>query len=65
MNGSKPGTEGSPYVSVAEAATWLRLKRRTLDNLRWLGGGPKYRKHGGRVFYHRDELERWSEAREC
>ena len=59
-----PGTDESPYISVAEAAAYLRLKRRTLDNLRWSGGGPKYRKHGGRVFYHRDELEQWSEARE-
>jgi excisionase family DNA binding protein len=54
----------SPYLSVAEAAQYLRLKRRTLDNLRWAGGGPKYRKHGGRVLYRRDELEAWSEARE-
>lgn len=58
------GTQDSPYVSVAEAAAYLRLKRRTLDNMRWAGGGPKYRKHGGRVFYHRDELEAWSKRRE-
>jgi excisionase family DNA binding protein len=54
----------SPYLSVAEAAQYLRLKRRTLDNLRWSGGGPKYRKHGGRVLYRRDDLEAWSQARE-
>jgi len=54
----------SPYLSVTEAAQYLRLKRRTLDNLRWSGGGPKYRKHGGRVLYRRDDLEAWSQARE-
>jgi len=63
MDETKLGTEDSPYVSVEEAAAYLRLKRRTLDNMRWIGGGPKYRKHGGRVFYHRDDLKAWSEAR--
>lgn len=63
MDEIKLGTEDSPYVSVEEAAAYLRLKRRTLDNMRWIGGGPKYRKHGGRVFYHRDDLKAWSESR--
>lgn len=54
----------SPYLTTDEAADYLRLKRRTLDNMRWTGGGPKYHKHGGRVLYHRDELTRWSKARE-
>lgn len=64
MEEHRLGTDDSPYVSVAEAAAYLRLKRRTLDNMRWAGGGPRYRKHGGRVFYHRDELEAWSKRRE-
>ncbi len=63
MDETRLGTEDSPYVNVEEAAAYLRLKRRTLDNMRWIGGGPKYRKHGGRVFYHRDELKAWSESR--
>lgn len=63
MDETRLGTEDSPYVSVEEAAAYLRLKRRTLDNMRWIGGGPKYRKHGGRVFYHRDDLKAWSESR--
>jgi hypothetical protein len=52
----------SPYLSVAEAGTHLRLKKRTLDNMRWMGNGPNFLKHGGRVFYHIDELKAWSLA---
>jgi len=54
----------SPYLDTIEAAAYLRLKRRTMDNMRWLGTGPKYRKHGGRICYHIDELEAWSQSRE-
>jgi hypothetical protein len=50
----------SPYLNVAEAGAYLRLKKRTLDNMRWMGTGPNFRKHGGRVFYHIDELKKWS-----
>lgn len=53
----------SYFFSVVEAAHYLRLKRRTLDNLRWSGGGPKYRKHGGRVLYRREDLDAWSKSR--
>jgi hypothetical protein len=28
--------------------------------MRWMGNGPNFRKHGGRVFYHIDELKEWS-----
>ena len=57
-------SEECPYLSVVQAAQYLGVRRRTLDNFRYVGGGPKYRKHGGRVFYRRDELEAWSRARE-
>jgi Helix-turn-helix domain len=52
----------SPFLNVDEAAAWLRLKKRTLDNMRWQGIGPRFRKHGGRVLYHRDDLKEWSES---
>jgi len=57
-------TPTSPFLNVIEAASFLRLKRSTLDSYRWEGGGPKYRKHGNRVYYHVNELKRWSERRE-
>jgi len=50
----------SPFLTVDEAATYLRLKKRTLDNMRWMGTGPKFRKHGGRIYYHEEELKEWS-----
>ncbi|MGE3871348.1 MAG: helix-turn-helix domain-containing protein [Parvibaculaceae bacterium] len=50
----------NPFLTVAEAAAYLRLRKRTLDNMRWMGTGPKFRKHGGRIFYHKDELAEWS-----
>jgi excisionase family DNA binding protein len=53
----------SPYFDTDEAALYLRIERRTLENLRWRGEGPRYRKHGGRVRYHVADLDSWSESR--
>jgi hypothetical protein len=50
----------NPFLRVAEAGAFLRLKKRTFDNIRWVGNGPSFRKHGERVFYHIDELIEWS-----
>lgn len=52
--------EKSPFLQLAEAATFLRLAPRTLDNMRQRGTGPLYSKHGGRVVYHRNDLIEWS-----
>ena len=43
-----------PFFTVEETAKLLRVKRRTLDNLRWKAEGPPWRRHGGRIVYHRD-----------
>lgn len=51
---------GTNFLTVEEAANYLRLKKRTLDNMRWMGTGPKFRKHGGRIFYDKDDLKEWS-----
>ena len=51
------------FLTIAEAAAILRVKRRTLDNLRWRREGPPFRRHGGRIVYHRAELLAWSEQR--
>jgi hypothetical protein len=48
-------------LTTAEAGELLRLKTHTLENMRWQGTGPPFRKHGGRVFYHRGELRAWSD----
>jgi hypothetical protein len=36
----------NPFRTVREAGDYLRLKKRTLDNMRWMGTGPSFRKHG-------------------
>jgi len=54
----------SPYLTAIEAASYLRLEERTLNNMRWRGEGPAWRKHGGRVVYHREELDNWSRERD-
>jgi predicted DNA-binding transcriptional regulator AlpA len=53
----------SPFLTIDETAVLLRIKRGTLDNLRWSGDGPPARRHGGRIVYHRREVLDWSERR--
>jgi hypothetical protein len=49
----------SVLLTTVETADWLRLKKHTLENMRWQGTGPPFRKIGGRVFYHVDDLNQW------
>jgi len=53
----------SPFLTIPETAVLMRVKPRTLDNLRWRKEGPPYRRHGGRILYHRDEVLEWSKQR--
>ena len=53
----------SPFFNTVEASEFLRVKKRTLENMRWQGNGPVFRKHGGTVVYHRDDLVQWSEGK--
>jgi predicted DNA-binding transcriptional regulator AlpA len=53
----------NPFLTIDETAELLRVNRRTLDNLRWQNDGPPFRRHGGRIVYHRDEVIAWSEHR--
>jgi hypothetical protein len=40
----------SPFRKVEEAANYLRLNKRTLDNMRWMGTGPAFRKRSARAW---------------
>jgi hypothetical protein len=51
------------YLTNEEAATFLRLSPRTLEKLRVLGGGPRFRKFGRRVLYAMADLEAWADSR--
>ena len=54
----------SPYYTPDEAAKYLRLEESTLNAMRWRKEGPPFRKHGGKVVYHREALEDWSRERD-
>ena len=36
----------SPFLTTAQAASYVGLSRRTLEKMRITGNGPAYRKHG-------------------
>jgi molybdenum cofactor biosynthesis enzyme MoaA len=55
--------EESPFLHPDEAADYLRITRRALENFRVTGKGPAYRKHGGRIVYHIEDLDEWSQHR--
>lgn len=54
--------KGSPFLNSAQAAHFLGLSLRTLEDMRERGDGPLYRKHGRQVRYHIADLETWSAA---
>ena len=62
MSDSKKGKAFSPkFLLAKEAAEYLRVKVRTLANWRARNTGPAWRKHGGKVVYTIEELDRYSD----
>lgn len=59
--GAVPTASPARYLTNSEAATFLRLSPRTLEKLRVLGGGPRFRKFGRRVLYATADLEAWAD----
>jgi hypothetical protein len=51
------------FFNTKQAAFYLTLSPRTLEKMRQRGHGPRYRKHGGVVRYHVDDLAEWSARR--
>ena len=43
-------------LSETKAAEFLSLSPKTLSRWRWLGKGPRFRKLGGAIRYHLDDL---------
>ncbi len=64
MEQVRSDTQLSPFFTAAEAAIYLRLEESTLNAMRWRKEGPCWRKHGGKVVYHKSELDRWSQDRD-
>ncbi len=54
------GSRSSPYLTVPEAADYLRCSKNYLDKLRVSGGGPEFfRLARKKVVYRKDHLEAW------
>ncbi len=53
----------SPLFSTEEAAAYLRLAPSTLVTRRCRGGGPRFVKVGGRIYYRRADLDGYLDAR--
>jgi excisionase family DNA binding protein len=54
--------KGSPFLSADQAAHYLGISRRTLNELLEHGKGPPLRKHGRQNRFHIADLEAWSDA---
>ena len=52
--------KGSPFLSTEQAAFYLGLSARKLQQMRGAGGGPPFRRHSRYVRYHIEDLEDWS-----
>lgn len=54
----------SPFMTVQECAAYIRVSEKTL--YRWANTAViPSRKHGGKVLFHKDEIDRWSAGRQC
>jgi len=52
--------KGSPFLNTEQAAFYLGLSARTLQQMRSIGQGPRVRRHCRFVRYHIDDLDSWS-----
>ena len=52
--------KGSPFLSTEQAAFYLGLSARKLQQMRAVGTGPSFRRHSRYVRYHIDDLDSWS-----
>lgn len=50
------------YLDTRAAAEYVGMSSKTLEKLRWAGGGPAYYKLGG-IRYRLDDLDMWRESR--
>lgn len=53
------------YLNCEQAGAHLNLSPRTLEKLRTLGGGPRFRKLGRRIVYKLADLDAWADSRTC
>ena len=51
-----------PLLTTNQAADFLHMTVRFLENRRTVGGGPRYIRVGGRVRYRSADLDAWATA---
>ena len=54
--------KGSPFLSTEQAAFYLGLSPRKLQQMRATDTGPAFRRHSRYVRYHIDDLDTWSKG---
>ena len=54
--------KGSPFLSTEQAAFYLGLSARKLQQMRASSAGPSFRRHSRYVRYHIDDLDSWSKG---
>ena len=54
--------KGSPILSTEQAAYYLGLSARKLQQMRAASTGPLFRRHSRYVRYHIDDLDHWSKG---
>jgi hypothetical protein len=54
--------KGSPFLSTEQAAFYLGLRARKLQQMRAAATGPSFRRHSRYVRYHIDDLDSWSKG---
>lgn len=52
--------KGTPFLTTDQAAFYLGLSARKLQQMRKEGTGPLFRRHSRYVRYHIDDLDDWS-----
>jgi len=52
--------QGTPFLSTEQAAFYLGLSPRKLQELRATASGPPFRRHCRYIRYHIDDLDSWS-----
>lgn len=63
-----PATPNAPlpiarrFVDTVAAAEYLCMSPRTLEKHRVHGGGPLFRRFGGRIVYAIEDLDRWADG---
>ena len=51
------------HLNQRQLAARMGISARTLERWRWIGGGPRYLKIGGRVVYRLEDIEAFEAER--